>query len=102
MAATSNVEYSAYDQQFIESNAVVLADTIILHKGPGKILSHINAAGVCNIDYTRTISLIVQQIIQILHCKDTGLYLLVKDEVVNRAASTYMNYWKVNVFSRRI
>jgi hypothetical protein len=89
--------------QFIKSSAVILADAIILQKEPiGKVLASINAAGVYNIDYTQTISLIVQQMIQILRRTGTELYPHVKYEVVDRAVSTYINYWRVNSFSRRV
>lgn len=104
MAATSNVEYTPGDLQFIRSSAVILADAIILQKEPiGKVLASINAAGVYNIDYTRTVSLIVQQMIQILRrTTGTELYSQVKHEVVDRAVSTYINYWRVNSFPRRV
>lgn len=103
MAAIANVEYATCDVRFIESNAVILADAIILQKEPvDKVLARITTAGVYNMDYTRTISLIVEQMIQVLHRTDTELYLRVKDEVVHYAVSTYVNYWKVNSFPRRV
>ena len=92
MAATAT-----YDLRFIESSAVAIVDTIILQKEPvGKVLARINIAAVCNIEYTGTVSLIVQQMIQILRRTNTLLYLYVKDEVVDRAVSTFLNYWKVS------
>lgn len=96
MSVAATVEYATCDLQFIESSAVALADTIILQKEPvDKVLARINAAGVSNISYTRTICLVVQQMIQILRRSNTLLYLHVKDEIVDRAVSTYINYWKV-------
>ena len=92
MAATAT-----YDLRFIESSAVAIVDTIILQKEPvGKVLARINFAAVCNIEYTGTVSLIVQKMIQILRRTNTPLYLHVKDEVVDRAVSTFINYWKVS------
>lgn len=101
MAATATVDYTTCDPQFIESTAVSLANIIILQKEPvGKVLAHITGAGVCNIDSTRTISLILQHMIHILRRTNTQLYLHVKDEIVDRAVSTYINYWEVNRFSK--
>ena len=102
MAATSKFDYP----ELVESNAVALADTISSQKEPvGEILARINAAAVYKLGYTRTIVLIVHGIIQNLKTntrKATPLSSYVKYEVVDRAVSTFINYWKVNVLPKCI
>jgi len=59
------------------------------------LLVSTNIAGVCNIECTGTVSFIVQHwMIQILRRTNTQIYLHVKDEVVDRAVWTFINYWE--------
>jgi hypothetical protein len=100
MAAPARVDYSTRDPRVIGEGITILTDVIFFRKLPiENVLDRINAAAVHQIDSTRTVCLVVHGVIQALGRKDSQLCSDIKNEVTDRAISTYINYWKVNKIS---
>lgn len=82
----------------IENTAVALADMIFHKKEPIKtVLVRINASAVRRIKHTRSLSLVVQKLLRELGWRNTELYDYVKEEVLNLAVMTFIDYWEVSV-----
>lgn len=91
---------AARDPRAISEGVTILTDVIFFQKLPiENVLDRINATAVHQIDSTRAVCLVLHGTIQALGQKDTQLCSYIKNEVTDRAISTYINYWKVNFFS---
>lgn len=93
----SRVEHPTCHPRLIENAAVALADRIF-HKKESTIelLTCINTSAVCRTDHTRTISLVVQKLLRELRWRNTELHHYVKQDVLNLAVTTFIDYWKVS------
>ncbi|KAF8952908.1 hypothetical protein BDZ97DRAFT_1767921 [Flammula alnicola] len=78
----------------IEQTAFMLVNTILSRKETlGAVVEYILATAVSQIEYTRSLAIVVKLMVDDLQWRNTDLHITFQDEITDLAQATYLEYW---------
>lgn len=74
----------------------LLCDNVNMARSIEDVAKAIYSAGIATLEYTRTVALLAHSVLMELRWRNWGAYKLLRDELVDLVASSFINGWMVS------